>query len=282
MGENPMVSDPDLNHIEMALDKLDFLVVQDIFLNETALKADVVLPAACFAEKEGTFTNTERRIQGVHKAVNPPGEALEDWLIFHKLMAMMGYENEFTNPSEIMDEIALLTPQYAGVSYERLKENSLQWPCTSYDHPGTQYLHHGQFAKGIGTFHGVSHIGPKETTDDEYPLILTTGRVLYHYHTRTMTGKSEGINETVGSAYMEISIEVADKLGISQNELVSVSSRRGKIELRAVISEKVSGNVVFIPFHFAEAAANRLTHNALDEITDIPEYKVCAIKVEKL
>jgi len=282
MGENPMVSDPDLNHIEEALENLEFLVVQDIFLNETALKADVVLPAACFAEKEGTFTNTERRIQRIHQAVTAPGEALEDWVIFDRLMHLMGYENHFTSPSEIMNEIASLTPQYAGISYDRLKESSLQWPCTSYDHPGTQYLHKDLFAKGIGTFHAVEHIGPKESPDEEYPYILTTGRILYHYHTRTMTGKSDGINETVGSAYMEISSEVAKKLGVVDQEIVCVSSRRGSIELRAIISEKVTANVVFIPFHFAEAAANRLTHNTLDKITDIPEYKVCAVKVEKL
>jgi formate dehydrogenase major subunit len=282
MGENPMVSDPDLNHIEKAIDRLDFLVVQDIFLNETAEKADVVLPAACFAEKEGTFTNTERRIQRVRKAVNAPGEAKEDWLIFKELMTLLGYRNSFSSASEIMDEIASVTPQYGGVSYNRLEKESLQWPCTSADHMGTKFLHDQKFAKGIGTFHTVTYQEPAELVNETYPLILTTGRVLYHYHTRTMTGKNEGINETVGDAFVEVSIKDAQALNVVSGDRVAVSSKRGKIVVVVKVTENIKEGVVFIPFHFAEAAANRLTNAALDPVSDIPEYKVCAVKVETI
>lgn len=282
MGENPMVSDPDLNHIEKALDQLEFLVVQDIFLSETAQKADVVLPAACFAEKEGTFTNTERRIQRVRKAVDAPGEAKADWVIFKELMTRLGYHSSMTSPEEIMTEIAAITPQYAGIDYKRIKHHGLQWPCTDKQHPGTPYLHKDKFAKGIGTFHPVTYIAPAENADSEYPLTLTTGRVLYHYHTRTMTDKTEALNEIVGKSYIEISPSQALDLNISDGERVKVSSRRGCIEVLAKITDIVSDHVVFIPFHFAKGAANRLTNAALDPITDIPEYKVCAVKVEKI
>lgn len=282
MGENPMVSDPDLNHIEKALDNLEFLVVQDIFFTETAQKADVVLPAACFAEKEGTFTNTDRTIQRVRKAVNAPGAALADWKIINEIMKRLGYINKFTNAKEIMDEIASVTPQYAGIDYGRIEETGIQWPCITKDHPGTKYLHRDKFAKGIGTFHGVKYRGPAEIVDAEYPLILTTGRVLYHYHTRTMTGKHEGINEIVGESYIEISPGRALDLNIENGEKVRVSSRRGVIEVLAKVTDIVNESVVFMPFHFAEGAANRLTNAALDPVTDIPEYKVCAVKIEKI
>lgn len=282
MGENPMVSEADLNHFEKTLEKLDFLVVQDIFLTETAEKADVVLPATCFAEKEGTFTNSERRVQRVRKAVEPPGEAKEDWQIVDELMKRLGYENKFTSPKEIMDEMASLASKYGGISYDRIEENGLQWPCPTSDHPGTKYLHKDQFAKGIGTFHVTHYLDPAETTDDMYPLILTTGRILYHFHTRTMTAKEEGIENIAGKSYIEISKENADKLNISDGELVRISSRRGSIKVNAKISEMVSDEVVFIPFHYSEEAVNRLTNEALDPTTNIPELKVCAVKVEKI
>lgn len=282
MGENPMVSEADLNHFENTLEKLDFLVVQDIFLTETAEKADVVLPATCFAEKEGTFTNSERRVQRVRKAVNPPGEAKEDWQIIDELMKRLGYKNNFTSPKEIMEEMASLTSKYGGISYDRIEESGLQWPCPTSDHPGTPYLHKDQFAKGIGTFHVTHYLDPAETTDDMYPLILTTGRILYHFHTRTMTAKEEGIENIAGKSYIEISKENADKMGISDGELVRISSRRGSIKVNAKISKMVSDEVVFIPFHFSEEAVNRLTNEALDPTTNIPELKVCAVKVEKI
>lgn len=281
MGENPLVSDPDLNHVKKAIAKLDFLVVQDIFLTETAKLADIVLPAACFAEKEGTFTNTERRIQRVNPAVEKPGEAKEDWMIFQLLMEKLGYKSTFESAKEIMDEIASLTPIYGGISYHRLTDG-LQWPCVDEDDKGTQYLHRNQFKKGIGTFHPVVYLSPDEVCDETYPFVLTTGRILYQYHTRTMTGKTKGISETAGEAYIEISAEGASELGICHLDKVRVSSRRGEIVLKACISDRVKNNVVFIPFHFSEAAANILTNSALDPETDIPEYKVCAVKVEKL
>lgn len=282
MGENPMVSDPDLNHIEKALDNVDFLVVQDIFLSETAQKADVVLPATCFAEKEGTFTNSERRIQRVRKAVEAPGQAKDDWSILDQIMRRLGYENSFETAEEIMAEIASVTPQYGGITYDRIEDNGLQWPCLDLNHPGTEYLHKGKFAKGIGTFHPVSYRPPAELVDDVYPFVLTTGRILYHYHTRTMTGKTQGIENVVGGSYIEVSPGDALDLNVVDGEQVRVSSRRGEIEVRVKVTDIVSDGVVFIPFHFAKGAANRLTNAALDPVTDIPEYKVCAVRIEKI
>jgi len=282
MGENPMVSEPDLNHFEKTIEKLDFLVVQDIFLTETAAVADVVFPATCFAEKEGTYTNSERKVQRVRKAVDAPGVARPDWEILNDLMLRLGYKNDFTNPSEIMDELASTTDKYGGITYERIEENGLQWPCPSQDHPGTKYLHKGTFTKGIGTFHGVEYLKAAEMTDKDYPYILTTGRILYHFHTRTMTDKEEGINNISSENYIEISSSTAKDLGILDGEIVAVSSRRGDIKVEARISKMVSGNVVFIPFHFAKESANRLTNEALDPTTNIPELKVCAVTISKI
>jgi formate dehydrogenase major subunit len=282
MGENPMVSDPDLNHIEAAFDKLDFLVVQDIFMTETAMKADIVLPAAAFAEKDGTFTNTERRIQRLRKAVNPPGEAKPDWVIFDLLMQRLGYQNDFTNAEEIMQEIAKVTPIYAGVTYERIEKKGLQWPVKDLTHPGTKFLHEGEFSRGRGLFKPVDFKEPAELTDETYPLILTTGRVLYHYHTRSMTGRIDGLNELVPEAYVEISPVTAAELNVVDHERVKVASRRGEIELVVKVTKDIKDGVVFIPFHFAEAAANRLTNAALDEIVDIPEFKVASVNIKKM
>jgi len=282
MGENPMVSDPDLNHIEKALHRVDFLVVQDIFLTETAEMADVVLPATCFAEKEGTFTNTERRIQRVRKAVDAPGEAKVDWEILDSLMERFGYKNDFTTPEEMAKEIAAVTPQYGGITFDRIEEMGLQWPCPTEDHPGTKILHKDKFAKGIGTFHEIEYKESAELTSDDYPYILTTGRILYHYHTRSMTGKIDGLNEIAGESYVEVSPWTAAKLNVEDGEVVSVSSIRGEIKVKIKITKIVNDEVVFIPFHFAEGAANRLTNAALDPVTDIPEYKVCAVKITKI
>ena len=281
-GENPMVSDPDLNHIEKALDKLEFLVVQDIFLTETAQKADVVLPAACFAEKEGTFTNSDRRIQRVRKAVNSPGQAIEDWKIVNEIMKRMGYDNGFETASDVMDEISRVTPQYGGINYDRVENKGIQWPCPDVNHPGTKFLHEGKFAKGMGKFHEVLYAAPAEINDSEYPLTLTTGRILYHYHTTTMTGKTDAINEIAPESYIEINPSYAEKINVLDGERVKVTSRRGQVEVLAKVTDIISEGVVFMPFHFAEGAANRLTNAALDPITDIPEYKVCSVKIEKL
>ncbi len=282
MGENPMVSDPDINHIRESLGNLDFLVVQDIFLTETAEFADVVLPAACFAEKDGTFTNSERRIQRLRKGVEAPGEAKADWVIFMELMNELGYESQYEHPSDIMDEIASVTPQYGGISYDRIEGEGLQWPCPSKEHPGTLYLHKGKFARGKGLFTGVQYKPAAEQTDEEYPLILTTGRILYHYHTRSMTGRVEGLNKIAPEGYIEVSPETAELLNIEMGEMVRVSSRRGTILTKVKVTDIVEDGVVFMPFHFAEGAANVLTNTALDEVCNIPELKVCAVKVEKI
>lgn len=281
MGENPMISDPDLTHVKHALEHTEFLVVQDIFLTETAELADVVLPAAAFAEKDGTFSNTERRVQRVRKAIDAPGLAKADWVILMELMNKLGYSKTYNNPSEIFEEIASLTPSYAGIDYARLEEKGIQWPCPNKEHPGTSYLHKGVFARGKGMFMGIDYKYPAEMPDEEYPMTLTTGRVLYQYHTRTMTGKVEGLNKKVPESYVEINPDTASKLGIGNGDKVKVSSRRGTITVKAKVSDIVEESVVFIPFHFAEGAANMLTNAALDPGCKIPEYKVCAVNLEK-
>lgn len=281
MGENPMVSDPDTNHVKHSLEHTDFLVVQDIFMTETAELADVVLPAAVFAEKDGTFSNTERRVQRVRKAVEPAGNAKADWTILAELMNRMGYAKRYRNASQIMDEIAALTPSYGGINYERLEEKGIQWPCPTLEHPGTGFLHSGTFSRGKGLFKGIEHKDPVETPDSEYPFILTTGRVLYHYHTRTMTRRVKGLEKKVPESYMEINPKSAAKLGVKDGEVVKVSSRRGSIGVKARITDVVEEGVVFIPFHFAEASANVLTNGALDPTCKTPELKVCAVAINR-
>lgn len=282
MGENIMVSDPDVSHVERALRKLDFLVVQDIFLTETAELADVVLPAACFAEKDGTFTNTERRVQLLNKAVDAPGEALPDWQILAGIMKRLGYPADYGHPAEIMAEIASVTPQYGGMSYGRLKPAGLQWPCPSPEHPGTRYLHRAQIARGKGLLIPVRHEAAKELPDDDYPLILTTGRILYHYHTRSMTGRVPGLNQIAPDSFVEINPDTAVQLGVNDGDMVRVSSRRGSIETSARVTEHIAAGVVFIPFHYAQGNANVLTNVALDPVAQIPELKVAAVRIELL
>lgn len=282
MGENPMVSDPDLNHVKHALENTEFLVVQDIFLTETAQMADVVLPAAAFAEKDGTFSNTERRVQRVRKAIDAPGLAKADWMILMELMNRLGYTKKYQNPSEIFSEMAELTPTYAGISYERIEEEGLQWPCPDKNHPGTPYLHREVFARGRGLFMGIEYKAPAELTDREYPFTLTTGRNLYHYHTRSMTGRVPGLNQKSPESYIELNPYTAHELGITNGDLVKVRSRRGSITVKARVSDIVVQDVVFIPFHFAEGAVNMLTNSAFDPGCKIPELKVCAVAVEKV
>ncbi len=282
MGENPMVSDPDLNHVRESLENVDFLVVQDIFLTETAELADVVLPAASFAEKDGTFTNTERRVQRVRKAIEPVGDSKPDWAILMEIMRRLGYDKFYPNASRIMDEISGVTPQYGGISYSRLENEGLQWPCPTEDHPGTKYLHKESIARGKGLFHPVEHLGSAETKDEEYPFILTTGRILYHYHTRSMTGREEGLNEIAPSSFIQINKITADRLGFKDGEMVKVSSRRGSVNVEVEVTDILDEDVVFMPFHYAEGAANYLTNPASDPICKIPEYKVAAVKLEKV
>jgi formate dehydrogenase alpha subunit len=284
MGENPLVADADINHARVALQNLDFLVVQDIFLSETAQIADVVLPGASFAEKSGTFTATDRRVQLVNQAIDPVGDSKPDWQIIQELAGKMGAAGfDFSSPEEIMVEINQLTPIYGGITYQRLTGGTiLQWPCPTEDHPGTPYLHQNQFSRGKGKFHAIAFKEPAETTDKNYPLILTTGRIMFHFHTGTMSRRSEKLNQEVSQAYVEMHPDDAIKVGLNGNRKVKVSSRRGEIELIARVTDRIKPGVVFIPFHFAEAAANALTNSAFDPVAKIPEYKVCAVKVEAI
>jgi formate dehydrogenase alpha subunit len=281
VGENPLVSDPDLNHAEASFGHLDLLVVQDLFMTETAKMADVVFPSACFAEKDGTFTNSERRVQRIRKAVDAPGEAKTDWEILCAVSTRMGYEMTYDGPEEIFNELASVTPSYGGISYDRIEYEGIHWPCPNAEHPGTPILHTEQFPKGRGQFHAIDYIEPAERVDEEYPLYLTTGRVLYHYHTGTMTRKTEGLNFKEPESFVEISRKDAKILDLKDGDTVEISSRRGSIEARIRISTKAVTGTIFIPFHYAEAAANRLTNAALDPVSGIPEYKVCAVKVSK-
>jgi predicted molibdopterin-dependent oxidoreductase YjgC len=307
LGENPMVSDPDINHVRQALKHCEFLVVQDIFLTETAQLADVVLPGTTFAEKDGTFTSTDRRIQLVHQAISPLGDSRADWRVITEVAQRMvagrlegrkaddpqpsnlptfqaGYAGwQYDSPAQIMDEIAALTPIYGGVNYRRLERDGfVQWPVPTADHPGTPYLHKGKFSRGLGHFVAVPFKEPAEAPDDEYPLTLTTGRIMFHYHTGSMTRRSEKLDQEVPEGYVEISPEDADRLGLGKSEPVRVISRRGEIETRAWITRRVPPGTVFIPFHFAESAANVLTNPAIDPVAKIPEYKVAAVRVEKV
>ncbi len=282
MGENPVVSDPDSEHIIHALKEVDFLLVQDIFLTETARLADVVLPGASFAEKDGTFSNTERRIQRVRKAIDPVGRSKPDWQIISEISTRMGVPLQYPHAEAIFEEIRRVTPSYAGITYERIEEEGLQWPCVSEDHPGTPYLHKNRFTRGLGKFHVVPYAGPKENPDAEFPLILTTGRILYHYHTGTMTRKSPGLTQLAPECIMEISVQDAKIFNILTGDRVGLRSRRGEIEVRAEVTKRIPVGTVFIPFHFAEAAANRLTNTAMDPVAKIPELKVCSVRVEKI
>ena len=281
IGENPLVSDPDLNHAEKSLSNLELLVVQDIFLTETARVADVVLPSKCFAEKDGTFSNTERRVQRVRKAVDPPGGAKDDWKITSEIATRMGYPMSYKDSETIFNELASVTPSYAGISYPRIEQEGLHWPCPTPEHPGTPILHGAQFTRGKGMFHAIEWIAPAEVADDDYPMYLTTGRVLYHYHTGTMTMKTEGLNERAPESFVEITWGDAQGMGVEDGERVTIASRRGEIQARVRISRKAVAGTVFIPFHFAQAAANKLTNAALDPISGIPEFKVCAVRLSK-
>lgn len=281
MGENPALSEANLNHTREALKSLEFLVVQDIFLTDTAQMADVVLPAACFAEKEGTFTNTERRVQLVRKAVEPPGEALPDWQIIAKLSNLLGYPMRYKNAEQIFKEMTTLTPSYAGITYKRLEKGGIQWPCPDRKHPGTKILHKEKFARGKGKFHSIEYLGPAETPDSEYPFYLTTGRILYHFHTSTMTGQVSGLNQVAGEPFVQINPEDAKRLGIKDSEMVKVSTRRGELLIKAKITDMVGEGVLFIPFHYRNAPANLLTSDALDSIAKIPGLKVCSARLTK-
>jgi len=281
MGENPLLSDPDIGHTEKGFKNLDFLVVQDIFMTETAAMADVVLPAASYAEKDGTFTNTERRVQLLRQVIEPIGGSRIDWKIIMEISTRMGRPMTYKNTAEIMDEIASLTPIYGGISHERLQKGGLQWPCPDKNHPGTPYLHKDKFSRGKGFFYPVDYHPPSELPDPEYPFLLTTGRMLSHYHTGSMTRRVKGLNEICPEGFMEIHPKHARSLDIADGEMVRVSSRRGAITVRAKVTRKVPPQVVYMNFHFSESPANRLTIAALDPMSGIAEAKVCAVRIEK-
>ncbi|MBN2461232.1 MAG: formate dehydrogenase subunit alpha [Candidatus Cloacimonetes bacterium] len=281
MGENPFLSDPDQHHVISALEKIDFLVVQDMFLTETAEFADVVLPATSFVEKEGNFTNTERRVQKLNIALTPPGAAKADWEIIQMLANSMAAGWQYRTVSDICDEINQLTPQYAGITWERIGRNGLQWPCPTETHPGTPYLHKDRFARGLGLLRGIPFIEAAELPDEEYPLILTTGRVLQHFHTGTMTRKTPGLNNLAGPMVM-MSVEDAEAMGIGNSEPVKIATRRGEIEAPAFVTRRIKKGVIYIPFHYKESPANRLTNPVVDPVAKIPEYKVCAAKIRKI
>ena len=290
MGENPMMTDPNTTHVEHALRSLDLLIVQDIFPSETAYLAHVILPAAASLEKDGSFTNTERRAQLIFPVVEAPGEAAPDWQITAALAkrfdAQMGLPREpgywqYDSATAIFDELVSVTPIYRGMSYARLAGEGLQWPCPDTDHPGTQYLHAGTFARGRGKFNPVGANDPAEQPDEEYPLILTTGRVLHHYHSGTMTRRSGPLNWREPRGYIEINAVDAEAIELQDETAVVVESRRGRVRTRAKISQRVPPGTVFLAFHWREAPANMLTQDfALDPVAKIPEYKVCAVRLE--
>ena len=285
-GEDPVVTDPDTHHIIKALESLEFFVIQELFMTETAEYADVILPGVSYAEKEGTFTNTERRVQRVRKAVTIPGNARLDTDILIDLMNRMGYPQTHLTSAQIMDEIASVTPSFGGISHARLDSEEvggkgLQWPCPTKDHPGTPIMHVGKFARGLGWFYPAEYIPSAELPDEEYPIILMTGRILYHYTTRAMTGKTPELMEIEGRSFIEMNEQDAEKLGIKNGDRVRVTSRRGQIESTARVGTKVSKGESWMPFHFPDGNANWLTNAALDKYARIPEYKVCAIRIEK-
>lgn len=283
IGENPVLSDPNMGHVRESLEKLEFLVVQDIFLTETAQLADVVFPGVSWAEKDGTFTNTERRVQRIRKAIEPIGESKPDWQIICELAKAMGSTGfGYSSPEEVFEEMKKLTPSYQGISYSRITSKGIQWPCPTEEHPGTEVMHKDKFSKGLGTFNPVDFREPAELPDKDYPLILTTGRSMFQYHTGTMTRKSPTLVAEINEGFMEINPSDAEQLGINDSEPVKVASRRGEINIKTVLTPRVSKGVVFIPFHFAETAANILTNDALDPVAKIPEYKVCAVRVERI
>jgi formate dehydrogenase major subunit/formate dehydrogenase alpha subunit len=299
LGEDPVTSDPDTTHIRHCLEAAEFLVLQEIFPTGTSQYADVLLPGVTFAEKTGTFTNTERRVQMVHKAIEPPGEARPDWWITAQLakrilaggggqqmVAGEGQDHhyagwDYTDTAQIMAEINALTPSYAGITHARLESGQgLQWPCSSVDHPGTPILHTKQFARGRGRFMPIDHIPPAEVPDDEYPMILSTGRVLYHWHGGEMSRRAKGLLEIYPKPLIEVNQEDAVRLGLNGHKRIRVTSRRGSIEAEAWVTDRVPPGMVYANFHFPEASANQLTIAALDPVSKIPEYKVCAVKVE--
>jgi formate dehydrogenase alpha subunit len=281
LGEDPAQTDPDLNHVRKALDSVEFLVVQDIFPTETTRFADVILPGASFAEKDGTFTNGERRVQRVRKAIEPLA-GMAEWEVICKLSTLMGYPMSYNSPADIMDEIASLVTQYGGISYDRIEEKGIQWPCPHKNHPGTTTLYTDLFsrANGLASFMALDHKGSGEVPDDEYPLVLITGRIREHYNNGSMTRRSSGIAQIVPMERVEISPEDAERLGIKDRARVKISSRRGQVITRAKVTDRSQAGNIFMTFHHQSALTNDLTSAHRDPIMGTPEYKACAVRVE--
>ena len=282
-GENLANTEPDIRKVEHELASAEFLICQDIFPTETTRFADVILPAAAWSENDGTFTNSERRVSRVRTASEPPGEAKPNWWIFKAIAERMGQHWASDSAREIWDtEISVLAPQMGGIKYRRLEGNGLQWPCPDETHPGTGYLHHdGHFTRGLGMFTPVDWTPPAEVPCNDYPLVLSTGRRLPHYHTRTQTGRCEGINDILGEETADISMDNAAELGILDGEKIWVKSRRGEVLVKARVTPQVPKGMVWMAFHFREACANWLTNPAFDPVTLTAEYKACAVRIEK-
>ncbi len=280
MAENPMLSDPNLKHVQESLESLELLVVQDIFMSETAKLAHVVLPGASFIEKDGTFTNTERRVQRVRCAIEPVGNSKADWEILCDLIKALGYDADYASPSDVMEEIRTLVPSYGGITFDRLDKEGLQWPCPDINHPGTKFLHKGKFSRGLGKFTVNEYEASTEQPSEEYPFILTTGRIQQHYHTGTMTRRSWALEREFPHGYMEINPQDAEKLGLRQRSKIKVSSIIGSIITEVKITDNITPGVVFVPFHYHEVAVNMLIGKNIDPVVQIPEYKVCAVKIE--
>lgn len=280
VGEDSAVSDPDTNHIIHALESAELLVVQDIFLTPTTQLADVVLPAACYAEKDGTFTCSERKVQRVRKAVEPPGKARPDWEIICDVSSRLGYVMNYENSEQIFAEMSSLTPSYAGISYERIAKEDLQWPCPTPNHKGTKFLHKGTFGRGLGLFTPIEYRPSEELPDDEYPFFLTTGRRYAHYNVRSMTGRCPSLEKEMGEPLTQINSKDAEKLGVREGDPIRITSRRGEVVSYARPGDIVPEGSIFMDFHFAQANSNLLLGTSLDPITKTPDYKVCAVRVE--
>ncbi len=283
-GENLANTEPDIKHIEHCLESAEFLVCNDLFHTETTRFADVIFPAAGWSENDGTFANSERRVSRVRTASKPPGVSMPNWWIFKQIAARLGHEWQSNSAQELWDnEISVLAPALAGIKYSRIEDDGLQWPCPTLEHPGTPTLHRdGKFTRGKGQFVPVDWTPPAEVPDAEYPWVLSTGRRLSHYHTRTQTGRSVGLNEILGEETADISIEDAKALGIENGEMIKVSSRRGSVTVKAKVTEQVPKGLIWMAFHFREACANWLTNAAFDPVTQTAEYKACAAKIEKI
>ena len=282
MGENPVLSDPNQHHVLEALRSLELFVVQDIFLTETAREAHVVFPSFGFLEKSGTVSNTERRVQLMNKVIDPPGQSKDDWWIIMQLANRLGAKWDYSCSEDIFNEMRKVTPSYAGMTYQRVKNELIQWPCPTPEHPGTQFLHKGKFSRGKGLMTAIDYTPPAEGTDKEYPVALTTGRVLEQFHTGTMSRNSRILEELSPEPFIEMSGHDSRSYDIVDGELISVSTRRGSLRIKVRVTDTAKPGVVFIPFHFKEAAANVLTIDALDPVAKIPEYKACACRIEKI